>query len=39
VVAAEADILARVILGAALPDQDVPGDDLLATELLEAQAL
>jgi hypothetical protein len=39
VVAAEADVFSRVIFCAALTDQDVSGDDLLAAELLEAQAL
>src|SRR5579883_2282400 len=39
VVAADADVGARVHLGAALADQDVAGEDLLAAEALHAQAL
>src|SRR5882757_6833579 len=39
VVAADADILAGVHLGAALPDQDVAGQDLLAAEAFYAQPL
>src|SRR4051794_37073066 len=39
VVAAEADVLAGVPLGAALADQDVARDHRLAAELLDAQAL
>src|SRR3954466_3963526 len=38
VVAAEADILARMPLGAALADQDVAGNHLLAAELLDTEA-
>src|SRR3546814_3846492 len=38
VIPAEADILARMHLGAALADDDVPGDDGLAPELLHAEA-
>src|SRR4051812_6273756 len=38
VVLADADILALVELGAALADDDVAGEDLLAAELLDAQA-
>src|SRR6476620_2665187 len=37
VVAAEADVLARVILGAILADDDVARDDLLAAVLLDAE--
>src|SRR5262245_24709397 len=39
VVAAAADILARVELGAALLHQDVAGDDLLAAVALDAEVL
>ena len=39
VVAADADILAGVHLGAALTDQDVAREDLLAAEALHAQPL
>src|SRR4029453_6310484 len=39
VVAADADILAGIHLGAALADQDVAREDLLAAEALHAQAL
>src|ERR1700761_8842138 len=38
VVAADADVLARIHLGAALADQDVARDDLLAAEALHAEA-
>src|SRR6185312_12511176 len=39
VVAADADVGARIHLGAPLADQDVAGEDLLAAEALHAQAL
>src|SRR5262249_43098729 len=39
VVLAQADVLPRVPLGAALTRDDVAGDDLLAAENLQAQAL
>src|SRR6188768_2893395 len=39
VVAADPDILARIHLGAALADQDVAGQHLLAAEALDAQPL
>jgi len=39
VVTPEADVLARVNLGAALTHQDVAGLDLLATELLHSASL
>lgn len=39
VVAAHADVLAGVELGAALTHDDVAGDNSLATELLHAEAL
>ena len=39
VVAADADILAGVHLGAALADEDVAGEDLLAAEPLHAEPL
>src|SRR5258708_20893497 len=39
VVAADADILAGIHLGAALADQDVARQDLLAAETLDAQPL
>ena len=39
VVAADADILAGIHLGAALADDDVARQDLLAAEALHAQAL
>ena len=37
VIAAEADVIARVILGAVLADDDVAGDYLLAAVLLDAE--
>ena len=39
VIAAEADTLAWVPLGAALTDEDISSDDALATEFLHAAAL
>src|SRR4029453_3915149 len=39
VVRADADVAARVPLGAALPDDDVAGDDALAAKLLDAAVL
>jgi hypothetical protein len=39
VIAAKADVHARVKLGAALPDDDVAGNDMLAAKPLYAQAL
>ena len=38
-VLAQADVVARVPLRAALADDDVAGDDVLAAELLDAEAL
>src|SRR6185503_10906287 len=39
VVRAESDVLTRVPLRAALPDDDVAGDDVLAAELLDPAIL
>jgi hypothetical protein len=39
VVRADADVVARAIRRAALAHQDVPGEHLLAAELLDAEAL
>jgi hypothetical protein len=38
-VAADPDIRARIIFGAALAHDDVAADDILAAELLHAEAL
>src|SRR5690606_19055077 len=39
VILADADIAARVVLGAALTHENVPGENELAAELLHAQPL